>query len=397
MTERTVLHVRLVGLHAAVAVAGRPELAKERFVVAQTTPGARVMDVSPLAQAAGVRPGAALWEARAALGDLPVVPPDVQGLGLKRADAMDVMLRYTPQLQPRGHDEVFMDVTGSLRMCGGLPSLLDRLQADMAEEIGILPAIGVGPNALLARIAGRLGAPTGVSHLPCPATREGLAGLPVDLLWVVAAKHRERLVQMGVSTFGQLSCLASFVLAQEFGPAGKVMFEACRGRDNTVIPVYELGDPRLAVHQRIDLAHPTRELAALRPCGLGLAQRVAQTLRQRGQSTRRLELALTLRDRKSLHRARRLTAPADLDVELGRCVEGMLQSLQLGAGQCVSMELWATDLRQGPGAHQPSLFDEDPRGEMELAAARDRIPTQTGGIEVVPGTLVNSRSARTAA
>ncbi len=29
MTERTVLHVRLAGLQAAVAVAGRPELAKE--------------------------------------------------------------------------------------------------------------------------------------------------------------------------------------------------------------------------------------------------------------------------------------------------------------------------------------------------------------------------------
>lgn len=397
MIERTILHVRLVGLHAAVAIAGHPELARECFVVAPPTPGARVLDVSPLAQAAGIRPGSALWEVRAALGDVPAVPPDVQGYGLRRTDAIDVMLRYSPQLQPRGHDEVFLDVTGSLRMCGGLPGLLEQMNSDLAEEIGIVPAVGVGPNPLLARIAGSLGSPEGVSFLPCPATREGLANLPVDLLWMVPAKHRERLRQMGVSRFGQLSCLASFVLTQEFGSAGKVMFEACRGRDNTVIPVYELGDPRLTVHHQVDLAHPTREPAVLRPCGLGLAQRVAQTLRQRGQSARRLQLTLKLRDRRTLQRARRLAAPADLEVELGRCVEAMLHSLQLGAGQCVAMELWATDLRQGPGAYQPSLFDEHPRGEADLAAAKDRIPITTGGVEVVCGTLVNSRAARTAA
>jgi len=397
MLQREILHVQLVGLHAAAAVAGRPELASEPFVIAHSTPGARVMDVSPLAHARGIRIGSAVWEVRAMLGQVTAIAPDLQAYTTRRADAIDVMLRYTPQLQPLGNDQVFLDVTGSLRMCGGLDALLERLRADLVEEIGILPAVGIAPNPLLARIANAVGSPMGINHLPCQPTREGLANLPVELLWVVETRHRERLRQMGVSTFGQLSCLASYLLMQEFGPIGKTMFEACRGRDETVLPVFELGDPRLAIRHELDLARPTREADALRLSGLALAQRVAHSLRKRKQSTRKLQLTLRMRDRKQLHRAHRLAAPADLEVQIVECVDEMLDSLDLGAGHCLWMELAALDLREGPGAYQPSLFDTRPQGQPDLAAARDRIPEKTRGSHVVPGSLVHSPAARPAA
>lgn len=409
MKQPVILHVRLDGLHAAIAARRAPILQSEPFVVASRAAGSRVLDVSSEAQALSLSPGKPVWEARAAFPGLIVVPPDLSAYEAARLRVMDLMLAFTPQLKPLGNREAFLDVTASLRLFGGREALVQRLRSTLAEALGIAPTLGIGENPLVAKIATHLAEPGGVNEitgegqavggtpLPRASLAESLAALPVSLLWLVERGHRERLVQMGVRTFGQLRLIPSLILKREFGEAGLVMFEAARGRDDTVIPVYELGDVALAVRHRVQLPRPTREAAALRLAAIALAEQVAHSLRARGQSAQRLRLCIILRDRGQVQRTGTLRAAIDTEREIARHIEEMLGRVELGARQCIALEVAALGLTDAPAAQQLSLFDERPLREAALGAAKDEVLGRIGAPALIPASLEGSAVVRRSA
>lgn len=231
----------------------------------------------------------------------------------------------------------------------------------------------------------------GTTHALFPQQpAEELAGLPLDYLWLVETGQRQRLAQMGVRTFGQLQMIPSVLLRREFGDAGEVMFEAARGRDETLIPVYEAGDTALMIRHRTDLPRPLRQFSALRLAGLALADRLAHSLQAREQSARRLRVTLTLVDRRRVDHTVDLEAATDDQGVLRSQVEKSLSAMHLGAQSCVSLEVAASDLQQGPGPRQLSLFEERPLREPNLAEAKDRVSRKLGEKALVAGSVANT-------
>nr|WP_115345465.1 hypothetical protein [Listeria grayi] len=50
-------------------------------------------------------------------------------------------------------DEAFLDVTGSVRLYGGLANLVQALQQEMYKQFRLYCTIGIGDNPLLAKLA----------------------------------------------------------------------------------------------------------------------------------------------------------------------------------------------------------------------------------------------------
>lgn len=129
----------------------------------------------PPAQKAGVKPGMTL---AAALGLLPTLLP------LNRDPARERQLlqlaalaasRFTPQLV-LSEQQLQLEVQGSLRLFGGLPSLLRSLRR-CVDELGLQPQLGIAPTATAAALLARCAPGTATT----PARmRQRLDALPLQ-------------------------------------------------------------------------------------------------------------------------------------------------------------------------------------------------------------------------
>lgn len=316
----------------------------------------------------------------------------LEGLPATRAEdhfrhALDLMSDFTPQVLPVGGEEAFLDVTACLRLFGGREALIGKLRDGLCAGDGAAPTLGIGENMLVAKIATLLAAPGETREMAGDPLEEVLAPLPVALLWRVSADARRRLVHMGVVTFGQLRRIPSALLVRQFGEAGRVMFDAARGVDERVVPVYELGDPALAVRCLLELPRPTRDAGVLRGAALDLAGRLARGLRARGCSTRRLALDATFNDDRRRSRARALSCATDSEVELAAHARAMMGSLAGGGRPCIALELAALDLTEARAARQLSLFERQPLREQALGKATDALRARVPGVPVTPALL----------
>jgi DNA polymerase IV len=390
MRTRTILHLRLDHLPSAVAAQAEPDLAVRPHVVAFGQPGARVLDASPQAEARGIRRGMSVWEAQAMSPGLEVVPPDPEGTHAAHGRAVEAALRFTPQVLPLSLSELVLDVTGSLRLFGGQEALCAAAQEGLLDACGAWATAGLGPNPLVARMATELAAPGAVCDMTTAILPEALAQLPLAMLLNVDERKRARLAAMGVQTLGQLRLIPSLLLRREFGEAGELIYQAARGQDATVVPVYEAGDPALVVRHRTELPRPTREGTVLRVTGMALAGAVATSLRMRGQSARELRLAVMLWDRATVERRRALPAASNTESALRAPVEDMLETVALGARLCVAVELTAMDLQAGSAAHQLSLFDSTTLRQAHLEEVRDRLAGRDRSLAALPASQVDT-------
>lgn len=241
---------------------------------------ARVREVSsPAARPAVARE---LWAAvqlgdwQGAAGESDEAFPAALAVLVRRAQG------FTPRVAVESPDAVLLELAGSQRLFGGLPSLLAALRTAFPRPLQLAlaptPLAAVllaraGRNCCIttpARLAGRL-APLSLRHLHWPE------------------EETDRLRDMGVVTLGELLRLPREGLARRIGPERLAMLDRLTGA--RADPRADLVQPqRFAA--RVDPDHETvdreRLLAALRPVLVQLEDFLRA--RQRGVMALRLTL-----------------------------------------------------------------------------------------------------------
>jgi protein ImuB len=238
-----------------VAADDRAELLRVPCALAPE-PGreALIGEVSPAAEAAGVRPGLRMGEALARCPTLQLVPPDPVGV----ADAWERVLVRLESIgagvesgQP---GEACFDARGLRRLHGGhVDGVLAATRAALRRpaRLGAAPT-RFGALAAATRARPRVpvvvtDAPAGPGTVPArpggagagsAAARAFLAPQPVELL-----RHRPELAalpplleRLGIATLGELAALPRAAVADRFGPAGVTAHRLARGEDDPVRP-----------------------------------------------------------------------------------------------------------------------------------------------------------------
>ena len=208
----------LLGEPAALA----PEPGKEQFVG----------EVSPAAEAFGVRRGMRLGEALARCPRLALLPPDPLGV----ADAWDAALERLEGIgaaveSPRPGLACF-DARGLLRLHGG------RLEAVLeAARVAVRGSarFGAGPTRFVA-VAAASRARARRPEIVRDAA--ALTGEPVELLALrdETAALPEPLERLGIATLGELAAVPRAALADRFGPAGLLAADLIAGIDTPLRP-----------------------------------------------------------------------------------------------------------------------------------------------------------------
>ncbi len=173
----------------------------------------RILQADPKAAAAGITPG---QSANAALALLPALKLEERS-PVREQQGLEVLAtwleRFSSFVSIAGKDILLLEIAGSLRLFGGLPSLRQEISKGLGQQ-GFSAAMAIAPTPLAATWLARSG------RRSCIRNEENLAPalrkLPLGCLnW--PAGQRESLAGMGISTIGDCLRLPREGFARRFG------------------------------------------------------------------------------------------------------------------------------------------------------------------------------------
>jgi len=379
-----ILHVDLDAFYASVEVLKDPSLVGKPVIVGGIGARGVVASASYEARAYGVRSAMPAVRAHRLCPDGIFLPADFEAYQAHSNRFREVLLSFTPLVEPLSLDEAFLDVSGATRLFGPPEEIARRIRAEVASEVGVTCSVGVSPTKFVAKIASELCKPDGMLAVGAGEVLGFLEPLPVWRLWGVGERTRELLDRLAIRTIGDLGRTPEPVLERLLGEASSRHLAAlARGEDPRDVVPYEA--PKSVSHEETfdrDLDDETDILREL----LALSGRVGARLRQDGFRARTVTLKARLANFTTLTRSRTLPDPTDLGADLYHAVGELVRSLPGERRRIRLLGVAATGL-VAAGAQQLAMLRRERWGDLERAV--DRIERRFGRGAAMPAALLD--------
>lgn len=236
-SSRVILHLDLDAFFCAVEEIKDPGLRGKAFAVGGSPSGRGVVtSCSYPARKMGVRSAMPAAKALQLCPNLILVSRNHHDYGRYSKLVMERLAHYTDQVEQISIDEAFLDITD----LGSTPRDIGiELQRKILDELSLPNSVGIASNKLIAKIANDVGKkahkgegpPNAITIIPLGEERSFLAPLPVDMLWGVGPKTRERLERFNIYTIGDLAEYPDVDLAENFGKHGYDLSRRAKGID----------------------------------------------------------------------------------------------------------------------------------------------------------------------
>lgn len=240
-SSRVILHLDLDAFFCAVEEIKDPGLRGKAFAVGGSPSGRGVVtSCSYPARKMGVRSAMPTAKALQLCPNLILVSRNHHDYGRYSDLVMEQLGRVSDQVEQISIDEAFLDITD----LGPSPKAIGiQLQQTILQELNLPNSVGIASNKLVAKIAtgvgkmaaGGDGPPNAITIVPPGEERSFLAPLPVDMLWGVGPKTKERLERYNIYTIGDLASYPEVELAEKFGKHGYDLSRRSKGIDNSGI------------------------------------------------------------------------------------------------------------------------------------------------------------------
>ncbi len=307
--ERKILHVDLDAFFVSVEQVLKPEL-RGKPVVVGGEPGARgvVACASYEARAYGICAGMPLTRAYRLCPHAIFLKGSFPRYRDASARFIGVLADFTPQLEPTGLDEAYLDLTGFEPIYGPSSEAALRMKQRIKDEIGVTASIGIGTSKLVAKIASDLAKPDGLVEVAPGEERLFLAPLSIARLPCVGPKTEQLLKRLGVTTIGELADLS--VPPLSLGALGEVLHRYARGIDER-----EVEPPQAAksISRETTFIGDTLDYPFLKATLRYLSERVGAELRREGRRARCITLKLRYADFDTITRSRTLKGAINAD------------------------------------------------------------------------------------
>ncbi len=241
----------------------------------------------------------------------------VQGNAPKYVSAsrqlMEILLHFTPRVEPVSIDEAFLDISGTERLFGSEENLARALKQHIRLKLGVTATIGIAPNKIMAKIASELDKPDGLTVVGENEIESKVYPLPVSAMWGVGKRTVAVLNTLGIRTIGDLAGASEITLKKWFGKNGLLLVRMARGEiDSPVRPPSELPDEKSVGHEHT-FARDTNDLDRIENELLLLAQLVGRRLRRKNWQGRRITLKYRYENFETHTHQRTLIQPTNLE------------------------------------------------------------------------------------
>jgi len=292
---QAIIHLDLDAFFCAVEENRDPSLRGKAFAVGGD-PSKRgvVASCSYPARKFGIHSAMPMAEAVQRCPHLIIVSSNHSGYRIVSRKVMGLLYDLTDEVEQLSIDEAFLDVTGA---DPDPKTIAEKLQIQIRQQYNLPSSLGIASNKLVAKIATDVGKlshqgnspPNAITVVP-PGEEAGfLAPLPVDMLWGVGPKTKQRLGKLGIQTVGDLAQTPALELAQHLGKHGYDLSKRARGIDER--PIVTQRAAKSVSHETTfsqDIGNPQEILDTLQH----LSHKVADRLRRKKRKGRTVQLKL---------------------------------------------------------------------------------------------------------
>jgi DNA polymerase IV len=386
-TERPaepILHVDLDAFYASVEVLKDPSLAGKPVVVGYDGPRGVVTSASYEARTYGIRSAMPSVRAKRLCPEAIFVPSDFDAYRAHSNRFREVLLSYTPTVEPISLDEAFLDVGGATTLFGRPAAIAQSIRAKVEREVGVTCSVGVASTKFVAKLASDGCKPDGMLVVPSDGVRAFLDPLPVGRLWGVGEKTGELLGRLGIRTVRELGGTPEAILTRVMGEqTARHLRNLAHGVDDRRVVPYEA--PRSVSHEETFERDLDADDDVLREL-LALSGKVASRLRADGYRARTAVLKARLANFATLTRSRTLPDPTDVGADLYHVVGALYRGLPGERRRIRLLGVQATGLIPA-GAEQLAMLHPERWGDVERAI--DRIERRFGRGAAMPASLLD--------
>ena len=207
------------------AIIGGDETERRGIVLAKSNP----------CKKKGVVTAESIYSARRKCPYLEVYPPNFKVYKYFSDKMFEYLSSYTDIIERYSIDECFLDYTGSVSLFGDPVKIAYKIKDDIYRMFGFTVNVGVGSNKLLAKMASDFEKPNKVHTLFSNEVKKKMYPLPVSELFMIGKSSSKKLMDMGITTIGELAEVPCEELTKRFKSMGKMMHEYANGIDESLV------------------------------------------------------------------------------------------------------------------------------------------------------------------
>ena len=199
MKERKyIMHLDGDAFFVSVEAAKNPSLRGKPVVTGQERGIASALSYE--AKKLGITRAMPIFQIRKLFPQVIVVNSDYESYAIFSKRMMDIVRRYTDEVEEYSIDECFADFTHIAGFHKDSRGTLSRIKEDIRRELGITVSLGLGPSKVIAKTASKRNKPDGLTILEPWEVPEALSKTPIDSVWGIGSATAFALRKKGVST-----------------------------------------------------------------------------------------------------------------------------------------------------------------------------------------------------
>lgn len=196
------LYLDINSCFASIEQQDNPQLRDKPIAVAPyRSPRATIVAASVEAKKYNINTGCHIREAKKRYPEIIIVKPRHQRYQAVHQRMFRLLKSYTPSVVPVSIDEFCLDFS-CFRQRPDLTRIAQKIKQNIAKNIGrhVTVSVGIAPNRLLAKTACELEKPDGLNTIHRQNFPFIYQQLPVDELWGIGPKTRQKLQDQNIVT-----------------------------------------------------------------------------------------------------------------------------------------------------------------------------------------------------
>ena len=235
INKRFIIHVDMDAFFAAIEQRDNPALQGKPVVVGAAPKGGKgrgvVATCSYEARKFGIHSAMPISIAYQKCPQAVFLPPDMDKYSTVSRQIFEILYDFTPDVEPLGIDEAFLDITSTYRLFGTPYQTCLLIKKRIKEETGLTASVGLAPTKMAAKIASDLKKPNGMVKVLPDRLLDFLWPLDAGRIWGLGKKGKDALNAAGIKTIGQLAKMDVRRLAQLFGNNAPHLLQLANGID----------------------------------------------------------------------------------------------------------------------------------------------------------------------
>lgn len=229
---RKIIHIDMDAFYASVEQRDNPVLRGKPLAVGY--PGARgvVAAASYEARAFGVRSAMPAVTARRKCPELVFVPPRMEVYRAVSLAIREILVDYTPLVEPLSLDEAYLDATENLRGIPSASAVAQEIRARIRDRTGLTASAGVSYNKFLAKLASDYRKPDGLFVITPAMAPAFIETLPVGQFHGIGPVTAAKMHRLGIWTGADLGRGSQEFLKRHFGKSGAWYYAMAQGHDD---------------------------------------------------------------------------------------------------------------------------------------------------------------------